>query len=65
MAGDLTTQTKQDRQAGPMSSLCILLCLWNDQKIIERTFCKYRHWDRIHKASYEILMINILDEVPC
>ena len=27
MAGDITTEPKQDRQAGPMSSLCILLCL--------------------------------------
>ncbi len=27
MAGDKTTQQKQGRQAGPMSSLCILLCL--------------------------------------
>ncbi len=28
MAGDITTQPKQGRQAAPMSSLCILLCLW-------------------------------------
>jgi hypothetical protein len=28
VAGDITTQPKQGRQAGPMSSLCILLCLW-------------------------------------
>ncbi len=27
-AGDITTQPKQGRQAGPMSSLCILICLW-------------------------------------
>ncbi len=29
-AGDITTQPKQGRQAGPMSSLCILLCLWSN-----------------------------------
>ncbi len=28
VASDITTQPKQGRQAGPMSSLCILLCLW-------------------------------------
>ncbi len=28
MAGDITTQPKQGRQARPMSSLCIILCLW-------------------------------------
>ncbi len=28
MAGDITTQPKQARQASPMSSLCIILCLW-------------------------------------
>jgi len=28
VAGVLTTQPKQGRQAAPMSSLCILLCLW-------------------------------------
>jgi len=28
-AGDITTQPKQGRQAVPMSSLCILLCLWH------------------------------------
>jgi hypothetical protein len=28
VAGDITTQPKQGRHAGPKSSLCILLCLW-------------------------------------
>ncbi len=28
MAGNITTQPKQGRQAASMSSLCILLCLW-------------------------------------
>ncbi len=28
VAGDIITQPKQGRQAGPMSSLWILLCLW-------------------------------------
>jgi len=28
MAGDVTTQPKQGRQAMPISSLCILLCLF-------------------------------------
>ncbi len=28
VAGSITTQPKQGRQAAPMSSLCILLCLW-------------------------------------
>ncbi len=31
-AGDITTQPKQGRQAGPMSRLCILLCLWGPPK---------------------------------
>jgi hypothetical protein len=28
VAGNITTQPKQDRQAAPMSSLCNLLYLW-------------------------------------
>ncbi len=28
MAGNITTQPKQGRQAAPLSSLCILICLW-------------------------------------
>ncbi len=28
VAGNITTQAKQGCQARPMSSLCILICLW-------------------------------------
>jgi hypothetical protein len=31
VAGDITTQPKQGRQAAPMSSLFILVCLWEQQ----------------------------------
>ncbi len=34
VAGDITTEPKQGRRAGPMSSLCILLCLWIRQQVI-------------------------------
>jgi hypothetical protein len=30
VAGNITTQPKPDRQAMPMISLCILLCLWHN-----------------------------------
>ncbi len=34
VAGDIATQPKQGRQAAPMSSLCILLCLWSSCKVL-------------------------------
>jgi hypothetical protein len=35
VAGNITTQPKQGRQAGLMSRLCILLCLWESSTVEE------------------------------
>ncbi len=58
-AGDITTQPKQGRQAVPMSSLCIILCLWSDPPSKQGPQAK-----KLHNCQFMILPPPISQVLP-